>query len=161
MQYGLIYACEVSCTGEYSSPSGDGVQSTNHKEKWYGYGAVLSVMAGQILMTSSNQDTQACALNEHAISREKTHTLSWRTGLHKNVRRLSVRRNSEVITKVIEWDILLCICQICQSQGSVPAVHCYRTFVNLMTHKARVASLMWKQPSSPTPYIEEDCVYKS
>ena len=28
----------------------------------YEYGAVLSVMAGQMLMTSSSWDTQACAL---------------------------------------------------------------------------------------------------
>jgi len=74
MQYGLIYACEVSCTGEYSSPSGDGVQSTNNNENRCGYGAVLLDMAGQILMTSSNQDTQACAVHyEHAISREDRH----------------------------------------------------------------------------------------
>jgi hypothetical protein len=62
MQYGLIYACEVSCTGEYLSPSGEGVQSTNNNENRCGYGALLSVMIGQIVMASSNQDTQACAL---------------------------------------------------------------------------------------------------
>ena len=91
---------------------------------------------------------------------EKTDTLHWPTGLHKNVCRLGVGRNSQVITKVIVWDILLCVCHICQSRRAVPAVQCYSTFVNLMTHIFSVASLMWKQPSSPAPYIEEDCIYK-
>jgi hypothetical protein len=62
MQYGLIYECEVSYTGEYLSPSGEGKQSTNYNENRCGYGAVLLVMVGQILMTSSSQDTQARAL---------------------------------------------------------------------------------------------------
>jgi hypothetical protein len=52
----------VSCTGENLSPFVEGLQSTNKNENRCGYGAVLSVMAGQILTTSSNQETQACAL---------------------------------------------------------------------------------------------------
>jgi hypothetical protein len=144
MQYGLIYACEVSCTGEYLSPSGEGVQSTNNNENRCGYCAVLSVRQDRFWWQAAVRIHRhvhyewTCVMNMPFP--EKTDILSWPTGLHKNWCRLGVRRNSQVITKVIVWDIHLCVCHIsCQSWR---AVHCYSTFVNHMTHKASVASLM-------------------
>ena len=62
MQHDLIYACEGVCTGENTSRFGEGIQSKYSSENRCGYGAVLSVMAGQMSMTSGNQDTQACPL---------------------------------------------------------------------------------------------------
>jgi len=50
-------ACEVSCTGENLSPFDEG---TNKNENKCRYGAMLSVMAGQMLTTSSNRNIQAC-----------------------------------------------------------------------------------------------------
>jgi hypothetical protein len=62
MQHDLIYACERVCTRENTPPFGEGILSTYISENRCGYSAVLSVMAGQMSMTSSNQDTQAYPL---------------------------------------------------------------------------------------------------
>jgi hypothetical protein len=60
MQCDLMDACEVCCTGENLSPFVEGTQSTNKNENRCRYGAVVSVMAGQMLTTSSNWNIQAC-----------------------------------------------------------------------------------------------------
>jgi hypothetical protein len=62
MQCDLIYSCEGVCTGENLSRFGEGIRSTYNSQNRCRYGAVLLVMAGQMLMTSSNQDTKACPL---------------------------------------------------------------------------------------------------
>jgi hypothetical protein len=60
------------------------IQNTNKNENRRGEGAVLSVMAGQMLTTSSNQDVQACPLwmtvcVMHMPWPERTDMLNWPT----------------------------------------------------------------------------------
>lgn len=80
----FISSCEWCHISENSLPAGGGVQGTCSHRHRCGYVAVLSIMAAQMMMASSDPDIQAHPLQiamcvMQMLLSERTATLSWMT----------------------------------------------------------------------------------